>query len=436
MPTPLPPIYDVFVLSGAGIAAANAAAAHGPLIDIASFKVGTGSAGATSADTGLNGTTVYSGVPTAWNRQSDGTVDIICVLPPTLSGYFQEIALYLADGTMFAHMTFTEPQTLFSGALSRNSYTIHCLLKLEQGTGLITSTIAAQQPQVSYTDKWSNVTPPSTYSTDTKFLIVQEPVNVEGTLGILTPSTTADTWVVVNAVAHDLVAAIFNDGASLMQGGLFSRAPYDSDYAPLSPTRAQTVVSWIGADGKQHFRLAHTEPNLVDFRSQIVPTVAITAAIAPPNGSNITVDTWEQNITQLNFLGAITGVATVGGNRSVNFTAAPGPSALGGLGMQYQHLVYGASDNNIGNPTTYTNSSGAPELLCVSISCNAGGGGQITGNVHTATGTVTSVIGHAAGSGGATSTSGQMTAIVPPGETVTIEGTLVNWLTAAVLRKA
>jgi hypothetical protein len=194
MPTPLPPIYDVFVLSGAGIIAANAAAAHGPLIDIASFKIGTGADGATSADTGLTGTLVYSGTPTAWNRQADGTVDIVCVIPPTLNGSYQEVGLYLADGTMFARMVFSTPQTLFSGSLSRNSYTLHCLLKLEQGSGLITSSIAVQQPQVSYVDKWSNVTPPSTYPSDTKFLIVQEAVNIEGTFGILTPATTGDAW--------------------------------------------------------------------------------------------------------------------------------------------------------------------------------------------------------------------------------------------------
>ncbi|WP_391857963.1 phage tail-collar fiber domain-containing protein, partial [Vibrio cidicii] len=147
-----------------GLAAASVATPTGPSIQIVAFKVGDGYGYTPQrTDTGLNGNTLYTGVPTTYNFVAPDTLDILCELPPD-AGYFEfgEVGLYLPGDVLFAKAVFQKPQLKYPNmtAATVNTYSLHCLLKLQQAMALIQVTVQ-QNPAILNVYAWSDVIPPN-----------------------------------------------------------------------------------------------------------------------------------------------------------------------------------------------------------------------------------------------------------------------------------
>lgn len=185
-----------FVITTAGLAAASSAGA----VVITKFQLGSGY-GYTpaSSDTALHGTIVLpNAVPSADNRVSDDTRDIVCVLP-AVAGPFQygEIGLYLADGTLFALAAYSALQTKVTSSVNgvANALTFHCLLRFGTNPALIevnpaTPGVAATVADTSY------VTGPALMSGMPNALLVNE--TVYGGSNLFLTKATAAKWAVQN----------------------------------------------------------------------------------------------------------------------------------------------------------------------------------------------------------------------------------------------
>ncbi len=153
----------LFVITDVGLAAASVATPTGPYIKITGFQIGTGYGyNPQPTDTGLNGSLVYSGVPTSYESIGNNTLNIICEIPPDAGPFqFGEVALFLDGGVMFAKAVFDTPQTKYS-ALGSNvvsSYTFNCLLKLEQSVAVFQIDTDNGPPAVYDIYQWSDVYP-------------------------------------------------------------------------------------------------------------------------------------------------------------------------------------------------------------------------------------------------------------------------------------
>jgi hypothetical protein len=154
----------LFLITDAGLAAASIATPTGPYIHITSFEIGSGY-GYTpqTTDTGLNGNLLYTGVPTSYEMIGNNTLNIICEIPPNAGPFdFGEVALFLDGGVMFAKAVFDSPQTKFSslGTNVVSSYTLNCLLKLQQSTAIFQIDTINAPPAVVDIYQWSDVYPP------------------------------------------------------------------------------------------------------------------------------------------------------------------------------------------------------------------------------------------------------------------------------------
>ncbi|HDH7442938.1 TPA: phage tail protein, partial [Escherichia coli] len=164
MSTPIVPNSASFLITDVGLAAASVATPTGPSIQIVAFKVGDGYGYTPQrTDTGLNGNTLYTGVPTTYNFVAPDTLDILCELPPD-AGYFEfgEVGLYLPGDVLFAKAVFQKPQLKYPNmtAATVNTYSLHCLLKLQQAMALIQVTVQ-QNPAILNVYAWSDVIPPN-----------------------------------------------------------------------------------------------------------------------------------------------------------------------------------------------------------------------------------------------------------------------------------
>ncbi|QBX06677.1 tail collar protein [Burkholderia phage BcepSaruman] len=164
MADPIVPNSASFLITDVGLAAASVAKPDGPYIEIVEFRIGDGYGYTPSAsDVGLNGNTVYTGIPTSYQFVAPDTLDILCELPPE-AGYFEfgEVGLYLPGGVLFAKAVFQKPQQKFPKMTSAtvNTYSLHCLLKLKQALALINVTVQ-QNPAVLNVYCWSDVRPVS-----------------------------------------------------------------------------------------------------------------------------------------------------------------------------------------------------------------------------------------------------------------------------------
>ncbi|QBQ74647.1 tail collar [Burkholderia phage BcepSauron] len=164
MADPIVPNSASFLITDVGLAAASVAKPDGPYIEIVEFRIGDGYGYTPSAsDVGLNGNTVYTGIPTSYQFVGPDTLDILCELPPD-AGYFEfgEVGLFLPGGVLFAKAVFQKPQQKFPKMTSAtvNTYSLHCLLKLKQALALINVTVQ-QNPAILNVYCWSDVRPPS-----------------------------------------------------------------------------------------------------------------------------------------------------------------------------------------------------------------------------------------------------------------------------------
>lgn len=155
----------LMLITNAGLAVASTAGPNGgPYINITSFQIGSGYGYTpTTSQTAIQGNLLYTGAPTTYQNIGNNTVNIICEIPPDAGPWdFGEVALFLEDGTMFSIAVFDTPQTKFS-ALGTNvvtSYTLNCLLKLQQSTAVFQISTATSPPSVVDIYQWSDVYPP------------------------------------------------------------------------------------------------------------------------------------------------------------------------------------------------------------------------------------------------------------------------------------
>lgn len=187
-----------FIISDAGLAAASVATSKGPFIEISSFAVGS-AYGYTveSSDEGLSGNTLYSGEIATYSYVGDNTICIVCRLPADAGPFdFGEVALFLADGTMFAKAAFTALQTKYS-SLGTNlavTYTFNCLIKLEQSVAVFKITAASgQATNMIEVENWTDIVPAGLSSDpDVQSYIVKE-LSSKGDATLLIQSS-AEKW--------------------------------------------------------------------------------------------------------------------------------------------------------------------------------------------------------------------------------------------------
>jgi microcystin-dependent protein len=188
----------VFQITSIGLATASIALPTGPYINITSFAIGSGY-GYTPlpTDTGLSGTTLFSGTPTSYQNVGGDTIDILCSIPPNAGPFqFGEIALYLPGNVMFAKAVFPTPQTKFS-ALGSNvvsSYELHCLLTLAQGTAIFQVTTSSPTTLLQVFN-WSDIYPPSLSANPTVPLLQVMELSEYGDSTLLSNSS-AGTWTI------------------------------------------------------------------------------------------------------------------------------------------------------------------------------------------------------------------------------------------------
>ena len=175
----------LFVVSAKGLAAASKATPVGPFIEIKSFAVGSAVGYFTTPedlrnDEDLSGDRLYEGAISSYAYVGDNIINIVCKLPPDAGPFdFGEVALYLADGTMFAKAVFDKLQTKYS-SLGTNlalTYTFNCLLQLEQSVAVfkILGADSGGRQEVLTVSRWSEVVPPEmSANPDVSMLVVQE----------------------------------------------------------------------------------------------------------------------------------------------------------------------------------------------------------------------------------------------------------------------
>lgn len=154
----------LLLITDAGLAAASIAMPEGPYIHITGFEIGSGFGYTPQpTDTGLNGNLLFSGVPSSYQNIGNNTLNIICEIPPDAGPFdFGEVALFLDGGVMFAKAVFDTPQTKFSslGTNVVSSYTLNCLIKLQQSTAVFQIDTNNGPPAVFEIFQWSDVFPP------------------------------------------------------------------------------------------------------------------------------------------------------------------------------------------------------------------------------------------------------------------------------------
>jgi hypothetical protein len=98
----------LFTITNAGIAAATQAGIGGPKIEIATFKLGSGSGYTpTVFDNNIHGTVLYTGNVSNYRIDATDIVSYDCIVDQDIGDFsFGEVGLYLAGGTLFALATF------------------------------------------------------------------------------------------------------------------------------------------------------------------------------------------------------------------------------------------------------------------------------------------------------------------------------------------
>lgn len=164
----------LLLITNAGLAAASQAMPEGPYIHIVKFQIGSGYGYTPDPNqTALRGNILYGGDsnnparPTTYRYIGDNTLNVICEIPPAAGPWeFGEIGLFVQDGSgndyLFAIAVFQSPQTKFSslGTNVVSSYTLNCLLKLQQSVAIFQISTIQGSPNVVDIYQWSDVYPP------------------------------------------------------------------------------------------------------------------------------------------------------------------------------------------------------------------------------------------------------------------------------------
>lgn len=172
----------LFLVTDVGLAAASVATPVGPFIHITGFKIGSAFGYEPSrSDTGLNGNTLYSGVPISYQNIGDNTINVVLRIPPDAGPFdFGEVGVFIGDNAdiLFAKAVFDSPQTKFSslGTNLQSTFTFNCLIKLEQSVAIFKiDTESGVPPSIWEVDKWSDIYPPGiSANPDTPAILVRE----------------------------------------------------------------------------------------------------------------------------------------------------------------------------------------------------------------------------------------------------------------------
>ncbi|MGE8453971.1 MAG: hypothetical protein ACN6OP_25850 [Pseudomonadales bacterium] len=226
----------LLLVTNAGLNAANGANPQGPWVHIVEFRIGSGFGyEPTRDDTGLNGNTLFTGVPTAYRNIGDNTLDIVCQIPADAGPFeFGEVGIYNEDSSgnkvLFAKAVFDTLQTKYSslGTNVATSFTFHCLLKLEQSIAIFKVDTLNPMAIVEI-DKWSDVLLPAVSpNPDVPLTLVRE-LDTAGCSSLLHYSVpeqerwtvgTNYTWMANTTVANATANTVSVPIASLNAGAM------------------------------------------------------------------------------------------------------------------------------------------------------------------------------------------------------------------------
>lgn len=191
-------IYNKFVTTSVGLAAANHATPTGPYLNITSFRVGDNSDPADISDSGIKGKLLYQGTPLSWSRQGDNSIVIKCEIPDNVGPFlFSEIGIYLQDGTCYARAAFQTPklkQTTTSQG-TPSPFVFNCHLIQAPGIAVFQVTTTSQNQLMELAD-FGLVTSPDSMPGKPNAVLVTE-TNLNGD-SVLMHRSSSTQWGIEN----------------------------------------------------------------------------------------------------------------------------------------------------------------------------------------------------------------------------------------------
>lgn len=131
---------SLFLVTNAGNAAAAASSPQGPYVHIVAFKLGSDATTPPQVtDTGLAGTTVYTGGVASYSYFDATTIQVNLEVPSSAGPFdYGEIGVYLPGDVLFARMSYGALRTKADSLSSGYSNTLHfkVLIRLVQGVSV------------------------------------------------------------------------------------------------------------------------------------------------------------------------------------------------------------------------------------------------------------------------------------------------------------
>lgn len=290
---------SVFVTTTAGNAAATIADVSGPKISIASFKltssIFTPSAGLTALPSGI----VYTGVCSHFSAYSADTVQVVCEVPANVGPFnYGGIGLYLADGTLYATLSYNSIKTKAIAASDGYSEVLRwrCLLKLTQSPSAVFNFYTNSADSIGEIPNFTYLLPPSAAGTTPAFIVHEPTPDGESVLVFknTASSWTPDRYVAVNtatvtaATATTLSAAYFSTVPTSLLAGQYLvqtsagqiRASASAGSGILVVNHAFAPVPAVGSTVRVYKYLGDTESltDLVVDKLSDVPDTGATSA--------------------------------------------------------------------------------------------------------------------------------------------------------------
>lgn len=170
-----------FVITDVGNAAATVATPAGPFVHITQFRVGSAfNYTPVASDTGLHGSTLFTGGVTNYYVVDNDTIELILVVDATVGPFFfGEVGIYLADGSLFALCAFDTLQEKIRavGPQAGMQWRIRARLKLANAP-VICQVDVFTGNQILEVSAWQFLKTPINQTGDANMAIVMEPNSV------------------------------------------------------------------------------------------------------------------------------------------------------------------------------------------------------------------------------------------------------------------